>query len=166
MRTINKYLLAMLSLAVAGFSTSVSAQQNSMVKEYHNYSEWTKGLFAEAVVVKGFSDARLIYLGGIGAEEENGKPGDIRAKDDIAGQCVYTFEKIDKVLKRNNAGPQDIVKMTSYLTSPDSFGAYLKCRNEYFAKSQAKLPAETLLIVQRLAWPEMLLEVDVDAIAK
>lgn len=134
-------------------------------KNYYNYSEWTKGLFSEAVVVRKFGNGRLIYLGGIGAEEENGKPGDIRAKDDASGQCVYTFEKIDRVLKKNQAGPEHIVKMTSYLTSPKYIGDYIKCRNAYFSKTGATLPAETLLIVQGLAWPDMLLEVDVDALA-
>lgn len=163
--SLTKYAYYLLAGALGVYAAGVSAQ-NSLTKTHHNYSEWTKGLFAEAVVVEGFGNGRLIYLGGIGAEEEEGKPGDIRAVNDAAGQCVYTFEKIDRVLKHNNAGPQNIVKMTSYLTSPDHFGAYIKCRNDYFQKSGAQLPAETLLIVNRLAWPEMLLEVDVDAVAE
>ena len=160
-----KYVIGLLTMVVATLAMPAHAQ-SSIVKEHHNYSEWTKGLFSEAVVVKGFGDGRLIYLGGIGAEEEDGKPGDIRAVNDAAGQCVYIFEKVDRVLKHNDAGPQDIVKMTSYLTSPDHFGAYIQCRNAYFKKTGAKLPAETLLIVDRLAWPEMLLEIDIDAVAE
>ncbi|MDX3895593.1 RidA family protein [Pusillimonas sp.] len=162
-RSLHKILLAASTLALA---SSVGAHETApLEKNYYNYSEWTKGLFAEAVVVRNFGNGRMIYLGGIGAEEEEGKPGDIRAKDDAAGQCVYTFEKIDRVLKKNQAGPEHIVKMTSYLTSPKYIGDYIKCRNDYFSKSDATLPAETLLIVQGLAWPEMLLEVDVDALA-
>jgi len=157
------------SIALLAILTAVSFSahaQDKLVKEHHNYSEWTKGLFSEAVVVKGFGNGRLIYLGGIGAEEEEGKPGDIRAVNDAAGQCTYIFEKVDRVLKHNDAGPKDIVKMTSYLTSPDHFGAYIECRNKYFEKTGATLPAETLLIVDRLAWPEMLIEVDIDAVAQ
>jgi len=157
------------SLFVAGTmalaATAGARQAAPLEKTYHNYSEWTKGLFAEAVVVRNFGNGRMIYLGGIGAEEEDGKPGDIRAKNDATGQCVYTFEKIDRVLKKNQAGPEHIVKMTSYLTSPKYIGDYIKCRNAYFTKAQATLPAETLLIVQGLAWPDMLMEVDVDALA-
>lgn len=165
MRFNSKTMLCALAVFAAASSFNVLAQQN-IVKEHHNYSEWTKGLFSEAVVVKGFGNGRLIYLGGIGAEEEDGKPGEIRAANDAAGQCTYIFEKVDRVLKHNDAGPQDIVKMTSYLTSADHFGAYIECRNKYFEKSGAKLPAETLLIIDRLAWPEMLIEVDIDAVAE
>src|SRR5690606_6126438 len=159
-----KNMFGAIATATAALSVTAHAQ-GPITKEHHNYSEWTKGLFSEAVVVKGFGNGRLIYLGGIGAEEEEGKPGDIRAANDALGQCTYIFEKVDRVLKHNAAGPNDIVKMTSYLTSPDHFGAYIQCRNEYFKKSDARLPAETLLIVDRLAWPEMLIEVDIDAVA-
>ena len=110
------------------------------------------------------SGAKAIYLGGIGAEEEAGKPGEIRAAGDISGQCKYTFEKIQRVLDHNGAKLTDIVKMTSYLTSPDAIGPYIGCRNEAFAAAKAELPAETLLIINRLAWPDMLLEVGVDAV--
>lgn len=165
MRLLFKNTLGLITIVTASLSFAVQAQ-TPITKEHHNYSEWTKGLFSEAVVVKGFGNGRLIYLGGIGAEEEKGKPGDIRAANDALGQCTYIFEKVDRVLKNTDAGPKDIVKMTSYLTSPDHFGAYIKCRNEYFQKSDAQLPAETLLIVDRLAWPEMLIEVDIDAIAQ
>lgn len=165
MRLTSKNLLGWSAVAAAAFCVSAYAE-SPIVKEHHNYAEWTKGLFSEAVVVKGFGNGRLIYLGGIGAEEEEGKPGDIRAANDALGQCTYIFEKVDRVLAHTDAGPGDIVKMTSYLTSPDHFGAYIECRNKYFEKSGAKLPAETLLIVDRLAWPEMLIEVDIDAIAQ
>jgi 2-iminobutanoate/2-iminopropanoate deaminase len=147
-------------------STAALGQQaaRTLEKKHHNYSEWTKGLFAEAVTVRRFGNATLIYLGGIGAEEEKGKPGDIRAPGDITGQCNYSFEKIAKVLSHNGATLKDIVKMTSYLTSAANIGGYIGCRNQAFKAAGAELPAETLLIITGLAWPNMLLEVDVDAI--
>ena len=95
----------------------LSYAQEPVEKKSFNYSEWTKGLFAEAVTITGLAGAKAIYLGGIGAEEETGKPGEIRGADDIAGQCAYTFEKISRVLGKNEAKLKDIVKMTSYLTS-------------------------------------------------
>lgn len=133
-------------------------------KQYNNYSEWTKGLFAEAVTIKGFGNGKLIYLGGIGAEEEQGKAGAIRSARNFDGQCKYTFEKIERVLGYNDASLKDITKMTSYLTSARNIGAYIGCRNKAFHAAGAKLPAETLLIITRLAWPPMMLEVDVNAL--
>lgn len=146
-------------------TTALGQQANKgLEKTYHNYAEWTKGLFAEAVTVKGFGNGTLIDLGGIGAEEEKGKRGEIRSPGDIAGQCHYTFEKIQKVLSYNRATLKDIVKMTSYLTSANNIGGYIGCRNQHFKAAGASLPAETLVIISGLAWPNMLLEVDVDAI--
>jgi len=133
-------------------------------KRTYNYSEWTKGLFAEAVTVTGFGNGKLIYLGGIGAEEEKGKAGAIRSQRNFDGQCDYTFEKIVRVLGYNGANLNDITRMTIYLTSAKNIGAYLTCQNKAFRATGAKLPAETLLIINRLAWPPMMLEVDVDAV--
>jgi len=148
-----------------GACTDNQQSRGAIEKKHSNYSEWTKGLFAEAVTVTGFGRGRLIYLGGIGAEEEQGKPGDIRAPKNFAGQCEYSFQKIERVLQRNNATLKDIVKMTSYLTDANNIGPYVGCRNKYFTAAQASLPAETLVIINRLAWPDMLLEVDVNALA-
>ncbi len=156
------YLCAALFVATTAFGQQAN---RGLDKTYHNYAEWTKGLFAEAVTVRQFGNGTLIYLGGIGAEEEKGKRGDIRSPVDISGQCNYTFEKIQRVLSYNNATLKDIVKMTSYLTSAGNIGGYIVCRNQQFQAAGASLPAETLVIVSRLAWPNMLLEVDVDAIS-
>jgi 2-iminobutanoate/2-iminopropanoate deaminase len=155
-----------IALSVVGFFSfaCLSYAQEPVEKKSFNYSEWTKGLFAEAVTITGLAGAKAIYLGGIGAEEETGKPGEIRGAGDIAGQCAYTFEKISRVLGKNEAKLKDIVKMTSYLTSPDYIGPYIGCRNAAFKAAGAEFPAETLLIISRLAWPDMLLEVDVDAV--
>lgn len=160
---INRFKIST-SFACVALIAFWSLSANALEKKAYNYSEWTKGLFAEAITVTGLAGAKAIYLGGIGAEEESGKPGEIRAPKDISGQCAYSFEKIQRVLGRNGAKLDDIVKMTSYLTSPDYIGPYIGCRNAAFKAAGAKLPAETLLIINRLAWPDMMMEVDVDAV--
>ncbi len=162
------YKKCMLGVFAVGamVAATVGHARDELLKQHYNYSEWTKGRFAEAVVVEGAQNARLIYLAGIGAEEAEGKPGEIRAPNDIAGQCAYAFEKIDLALKRNDATADDIVKMTVYLTSADFIPAFSECRDAYFEKTGARLPAETLLIISRLAWPDMLLEVDINAVAR
>jgi 2-iminobutanoate/2-iminopropanoate deaminase len=139
-------------------------EKQGLDKQYHNYSEWTKGRFTEAVTVRGLGSATLIYLAGVGGSEENGKPGDIRGPGDIAVQTGYAFEKIGKILAHHGATLKDIVKMTSYLTSPEHIPGYLATRNQHFKAAGATLPAETLVVITRLAWPDMIVEVDVDAI--
>ena len=79
---------------------------------------------------------------------------------------AYSFDKIQRVLGLNGAKLNDIVKMTSYLTSQDFIGPYIGCRNAAFKAADAELPAETLVIINRLAWPDMMMEVDVDAVVQ
>ena len=65
-------------------------------KKNYNYSEWTKGLFSEVVTVT--HPGKMIFLAGVGAEDENGQRGTIRHLGDFAGQCHYAYEKIKRLL--------------------------------------------------------------------
>src|SRR5262249_28510149 len=68
-----RHTLAVL-IALAGFCTEVLAQATpSFEKKTYNYSDWTKGRFSEAVVVTG--PGRMIFLAGVGAEDEGSTPG-------------------------------------------------------------------------------------------
>jgi 2-iminobutanoate/2-iminopropanoate deaminase len=79
----------------------VAAQQPSppaFEKQEFNHSAWTKGIFSEAVTVKGFGRGTMVFLAGVGAEDENGPRGNIRHHNDLVAQCDYAFDKIKRVL--------------------------------------------------------------------
>ena len=137
--------------------TAASAQ--TFEKNNYNYSEWAKGRFSEAVTVTG--PGKMIFLAGVGAENENGQAGDILNKGDVVGQCKYAFDKIKRALDKNGAGLGDIVKMVTYLTDMRSSVDFGKCRQDTFGTIPT--PAHTLLNVSQLAWPGMLIEIDVTA---
>jgi enamine deaminase RidA (YjgF/YER057c/UK114 family) len=149
-------------LAIAGalaiMTTAASAQ--SLEKKNYNYSEWTKGRFSEAVTVTG--PGKLIFLAGVGAEDENGKGGDILHKGDFVGQCHYAYDKIKRLLEKHGATLGDVVKMVTYMTDMRHQADYGKCRVEEFGSNA--LPAHTLLNISQLAWPGMLVEIDVTAV--
>lgn len=149
-------LLLIATLAPPALTQSPPGQFD---KKHYNYAEWTKGRFSEAVVVSG--PARTIFLAGIGAEDETGKPGDIRHLGDFKGQCAYVYEKIKKALAANGATMGDVVRMVTYVTDIRFQQLYGPCRSAAFAG--ATLPAHTFLNVVALAWPGMLVEVDVTA---
>jgi enamine deaminase RidA (YjgF/YER057c/UK114 family) len=92
---------------------------------------------------------------------ENGQASDILYKGDVAGQCKYAFDKIKRALDKNGAGLSDIVKMVTYLTDMRSSADFGKCRQDTFGT--IPMPAHTLLNVSQLAWPGMLIEIDVTA---
>jgi len=71
-------IAGLIAAAFAGLPAAASAQ--SLETKHYNYSEWTKGRFSEAVTVTG--PGKMIFLAGVGAEDENGKGGDILYKGD------------------------------------------------------------------------------------
>ena len=156
---------------IAGFSSalvtatviaqSAALAQGLEVKRY-NPSEWTKGRFSEVVTVNG--PGKTIYLAGVGAEDENGAAGasaPIRHLGNPYEQCRYAYDKIKRLLDRHGATLGDVVKMVTYVTDIRYQPDYGKCRLEAFGG--AALPAHTFLNINQLAWPGMLVEIDVTA---
>ena len=129
-------------------------------KKNYNYSEWTKGRFSEVVTVTG--PGKMIFLAGVGAEDENGAPGTILHKGDFGAQCKYAYDKIKRLLDKHGATLADVAKMVSYLTDVRYQPDYGKCRVEAFGNNP--LPAHTLLTISQLAWPGMIVEIDVTAV--
>ena len=147
-------------IILAGLCTDAWAQASpSFEKKNYNYSEWTKGRFSEAVVVTG--PGRMIFLAGVGAEDEGSTPGVIRHKDDFMGQCRYAYDKIKRLLDRHSATLGDVVKMVTYITDIRHQREYGQCRLEAFGN--LPLPAHTFLNINQLAWPGMIVEIDVTA---
>lgn len=152
--------LPLVSLPVIALTlVATVAVAQTFEKKNYNYSEWTKGRFSEAVTVTG--PGKMIFLAGVGAEDENGKAGDILHKGDFTAQCKYAYDKIKRALAKNGAALGDVVKMVTYLTDVRYQADYGRCRQETFGATP--MPAHTLLVINQLAWPGMLLEIDVTA---
>lgn len=126
-------------------------------RKCYNYGKWTKGRFSEAVTVTG--PGKMIFLAGIGAEHED--DGHILYPGDFARQCRYAYKKLKKVLARNGATMADVVKQVTYVTDIRHQKQASDCRREAYGDT---LPAHTFLNVNQLAWPDMLVELDVIAI--
>jgi 2-iminobutanoate/2-iminopropanoate deaminase len=141
--------LLLMSAATAGAQT--------FEKKNFNYSPFAKGAFSEVVTVTG--PARLIWLAGIGSEDEN--DGSVRHRDDFLAQCRFAWEKVGRLLKEHGATVSDIVKATSYVTDIRYRDEMRQCRTEVF--TGRPLPPHTLLNVVQLARPGMMFEVDVVA---
>ncbi len=138
--------------------SSRSRNTSAFEKKNFNYGRWTKGRFSEAVTVTG--PGKMIFLAGIGAEQE--QSGKILFPGDFTRQCRYAYKKLKKVLARNGATMTDIVKQVTYVTDVRYQSAAGACRRE--AYGDVPLPAHTFLNISQLAWPGMLVEIDVIAI--
>ncbi|MFC0387183.1 RidA family protein [Muricoccus vinaceus] len=137
-------------------ATAALAQQGFEKRTIDN-GNWNSGRFADAVTVR--TPARFIYLSGQGSEDE--KTGEIRFAGDVAAQCRYAWEKIDRMLAQQGATVGDIVKATTYVTDARFQQTIGECRRA--AMKGAPATPHTFLVVQALAWPGMLMEVDVVA---
>jgi 2-iminobutanoate/2-iminopropanoate deaminase len=153
---------AVLSILVL-FGFPAHAQDGKIAIEKFNHSEWTKGIFSEAVTVTGIGNAKMIFLAGVGAEDEDGPRGKIRNPGDFAGQCLYAYDKIKRVLALHGASLGDVVKITTYMTDMGNRLNMGKCLGQVWGNTT--FPAHTLIGVTALAFPEMLIEVDATAIA-
>jgi 2-iminobutanoate/2-iminopropanoate deaminase len=129
----------------------------SFERKHYNYGRWTKGRFSEAVTVTG--PAKMIFLAGIGSEHE--QTGKVMYPGDFEAQCKYAFRKLKKVLAKNGARLSDVVKQVTYVTDARYVKQATECRRVAFG--EAPLPAHTFVNVSQLAWPDMIVEIDVIA---
>lgn len=130
----------------------------SVFKLVRKFGIWSAKAFADSVSVEGA--VRTVYLAGMGAEDA--ETGRIRHPGDIVAQSRYSYEKVKSALAAQGATMEHVVKITTYVTDASFLPAYSKCRIEAFG--DAPLSPHTFVVVQRLAWPDMLVEVDVTAV--
>jgi len=116
---------------------------------------WTSPRLTQMVEVQG---ARMIYLSGQTPADASYK---IRSSD-FREQAHAVYVNIEIALRAAGATLQDIVKTTTYLTDAGNIPMLRDVRLERYKNLKAP-PANTLLIVSRLAEPEFLIEIDVVA---
>ena len=98
--------------------------------------------------------ARLLSVSGQVGVNAKGK-----LQDGIDKQCEQVFKNIGHVLKAGGMTYKDIVKMTTFLTDSRFIPAFRAARDAVL--TAAPYPSSTLLIVQGLADPAMLVEIEV-----
>jgi len=100
----------------------------------------------------------MIYLSGQTAADGNYKVH----SHDFQRQAHAVYDNIELALRSVGATLKDVVRTTTYLTNPEDIAALREVRLERYKGLQTP-PANTLLVVSRLAEPEFLIEIDVVA---
>jgi 2-iminobutanoate/2-iminopropanoate deaminase len=154
-------VLALFSLAALSMTAlTQTSGDTAFEKKSFNYAEWAKGRFSEVVTVR--NPGKIIYVAGVGAEDENSSQGGvIRHLGDFGAQCRYAWDKIKRLLEKQGAALENIDKAVTYVTDIRYFFDAGKCRGEVYGGITP--PAGTFVVVTALAWPGMLIEVDVTA---
>ena len=102
---------------------------------------------------------RAVYIAGQTGADASGK-----VADGFRAQAVQVMENIKIALASVGGGFEHVVKLNTYMVDIDRDGpGYREVRASYF-KDKSALPASTLLQISRLASPDYLLEVEVQAI--
>jgi len=116
---------------------------------------WASPRLTQMIEVQGM---RMIYLSGQTAADAHYK---VRSSD-FRRQAHSVYDNIELALRSAGATLHDIVKTTTYLTNAGDIALLREVRMERYKGLKAP-PANTLLVVSRLAEPEFLIEIDVVA---
>jgi len=130
-----------------------------MRKQYLNPKELnTPRFYTHAVTVQG--GGKIIYVSG---QVSYDRDGVVFGKGDMRAQCEQVFKNLGHTLRAAGAGWDDVVKMNGYMVGmhPEAVDMYRGVRSRYL--KAGKLPASTLVGVERLVHDDLLLEVEIVA---
>ena len=88
-------------------------------------------------------------------------PSGLVGKDDPYAQTIQTFKTIEAALKQAGASLHDVVRTRIYMANIDQWQEVGRAHGEVFG---AIRPATTMVEVKRLIDPDMLVEIEADAI--
>ena len=96
-----------------------------------------------------------IYISGQVSHDDKGK---IVGRRDMEAQMRQAYANIQNVLVQYGATMDNVVEEILFVTDMDTaFAAATKCRNEVF--SGMPIVANTIVQIQRLAFPELMIEI-------
>jgi 2-iminobutanoate/2-iminopropanoate deaminase len=101
---------------------------------------------------------KLVFVAGQVALDSS---GEIVAEGDIVGQTRQVMENIRVGLESAGASFADVVKIVNYITDATEFSKMASVRREYLTEPY---PTSTLIEVQALMYPELLIEIEVMAV--
>jgi enamine deaminase RidA (YjgF/YER057c/UK114 family) len=100
----------------------------------------------------------MIEVAGTTAVDEAGQ---VVGLNDPYRQTLFILDKIEQALIKAGASMQDVVRTRMFVTNIDQWEAIGRAHGEYFRQIK---PAATMVEVQRLIDPEMLVEIEVTAV--
>jgi 2-iminobutanoate/2-iminopropanoate deaminase len=115
------------------------------------------GTYSHAVRVE-TSEATWIYLSGQVALDAD---GNLVAPNDLRGQTEQVFENLNAILEANGATFDDVVKITTFVTTLDDLDGMREVRARYLPKEP---PASTAVKISALVLPHAVIEVEAVAV--
>jgi len=114
--------------------------------------------FSQAVTAP--APSRWVFCAGQTSVDGDGAP---LHPGDMGAQVEQSFDNLETVLEQAGAGLQHVVRLTYYTTDVDALLGVWNLLVERLDKAGCR-PASTLLGVARLAYPDLLLEIEATAL--
>ena len=115
--------------------------------------------FAQAIEVTG--GQRVLYCAGQASVDAEGHP--VHAGD-MASQVAQAMDNLEAVLAQAGLGLENVVRLIYYTTDVEAFIGAIGVVGERLGKA-GRAPASTLLGVQRLFHPDLLVELEATAVS-
>jgi enamine deaminase RidA (YjgF/YER057c/UK114 family) len=117
------------------------------------------GPYSHVFSVDTRSFARLVFIAGQVATDSQ---GNLVGKGDLRAQFAQVYANLQAAVEAAGGTMASIVSLRTYLVHGDDLPAFNECRVQHYPRlfPEGIYPPNTLLIVDRLVWPELLLEVE------
>ena len=115
--------------------------------------------YSQAIEVSGAQ--RTIFCAGQTSVDGEGRPVH---REDMRTQITQALDNLETVLRGSGAGLSDVVRLNYYTTDVDGFFEAYDAIVGRLAEAGCQ-PTSTLLGVTRLAFPELLVEIEATAVA-
>lgn len=154
-RSIKQRAIGGLFIMTAGVSTAAAAGEKGVeltIVNPPNLYDPTPNGYSTAVIVP--AGARLAYISGQGGQDHTGA-----LSPDFSAQVKQAYANLRAALDGIGARPEQVAKLTIYVVDHDmsKLGMLTQNVKEMFG---ARLPAQTLVPVPKLAVDPMLFEVE------